>query len=65
MNKTIKDFTETELKAMAYDQLATIEQAQIVIKAINQELQARAGKTPVEEVTPPKEEEKKDENNNK
>lgn len=42
MQKTIKDFTETELKAMAYDNLATIEMAQANIKAINEELKARA-----------------------
>lgn len=46
--KTIKDYTETELKAMAYDNLATIEQAQANIKAINQELSERA-KKPVED----------------
>ena len=42
MNKTIKDFTIIELKSMAYDALATIEQAQANIKAINQELAERA-----------------------
>lgn len=54
--KTIKNYTETELKAMAYENIITIEQAQANIKAINQELKARAeGKqTPV-----PKEEKKK------
>lgn len=50
MNKTIKDFTDVELKAMAYDNLATIEQAQAVIKAINQELASRAN-TPVQTET--------------
>jgi hypothetical protein len=42
MNKTIKDFSETELKAMAYDCLANIELNQANVKAINDELQARA-----------------------
>ena len=45
--KTIKDFTVVELKSMAYDALATIEQAQANIKAINQELAERAKETPV------------------
>lgn len=56
MNKTIKDFTDVELKAMVYDNLATIEQAQANIKAINQELQARTElqNQPVPEITPKK-----------
>lgn len=41
MNKTIKDYSETELKAIAYDNLAQIEQCQLVIKAVNQELSLR------------------------
>ena len=40
--KTIKDFTDVELKAVAYDNLATIEQSQANIKAISQELAERA-----------------------
>lgn len=41
MNKTIKEIETMELKAIAYDQLATIEQAQNNLKAINQELASR------------------------
>lgn len=39
--KTIKDLSVVELKASAYDCLANIEQNQMIIKAINQELQSR------------------------
>ena len=41
MIKTIKDFTIIELKAMAYDQLIIIEQAQVNIKLINTEIAER------------------------
>lgn len=50
MNKTIKDFTDTELKAFAYDNLATIEQSQANLKTINEELARRAKEQPVAEV---------------
>lgn len=40
--KTIKDFTDIELKSFAYDALATIEKLQNDLKAINQELAERA-----------------------
>lgn len=40
-NKNITEFTVVELKALAYDQLATIEVAQNNLKAINQEFAAR------------------------
>lgn len=38
---TIKDISTNELKALAYDNLAQIEQCQINIKTINQELTSR------------------------
>lgn len=41
MNKQLKDFSTTELKAIAYDMIAQIEQNQMTIKAINQELATR------------------------
>lgn len=37
----MKELTTTELKAMAYDQIATIEKAQANLKAINEELLKR------------------------
>lgn len=52
--KTIKDFSVVELKALAYDEIVKVEQAQNNIKVINQELIARS-QPPVEskeEVTP-------------
>jgi hypothetical protein len=45
MYKQLKDYTETELKATAYDQLVVLEQAQTNIKVINQELASRAQNT--------------------
>jgi len=47
--KTIKDYTDVELKALAYDNLAQIEQGQTNLKAINAELELRA-KTKNEEI---------------
>jgi hypothetical protein len=46
--KELKDFSEVELKAASYDQLANIERCQENIKAINQEL-TRRSQAPVEE----------------
>lgn len=54
MNKTIKELTDTELKALVYDNLALIEQAQVNITAINTELKARAEVKPVPEIVEPK-----------
>ena len=42
MIKTIKDFTDVELKALAYDQIALIEQCQNNLKNINAEFEIRA-----------------------
>ncbi len=41
MQKTIKDFTITELKAMAFEQIQQMEISQNNLKAINQELASR------------------------
>lgn len=41
MNKTIKELSDVELKAAAYDNLAQIETCQENLKAINIELQSR------------------------
>jgi len=41
MQKTIKDFTVTELKAMAFEQIQQMEISQNNLKAINQELASR------------------------
>lgn len=38
MNKNINELNETELKAVAYDQLALIEQSQNNLRTINQRL---------------------------
>lgn len=46
MEKQIKDYTDTELKAVAYDVLSQIEVSKQTLAAINQELAGR--KTPVE-----------------
>ena len=43
--KSIKDLTEIELKAIAYDELAKLEVAQNNLKIINNELASRAEKT--------------------
>lgn len=50
MQKTIKEYTVIELKAIAYDAISRIERAQIEIKAINEELVLRQQETPVENV---------------
>lgn len=42
MNKKITDYTDTELKALAFDCMVSIEQQQNNIKVINQELTRRA-----------------------
>lgn len=39
--KTLKDLTVEGLKALAYDQLAAIEQAQNALRVINAELASR------------------------
>lgn len=44
MNTDIKTMTETELKALAYDQAALMNQAQINIKFIEQEIADRKSK---------------------
>lgn len=41
MAKDIKDYTEVELKALAYDELAKIEMAQLNLRAINTEIAKR------------------------
>lgn len=40
--RKIEDYSTTELKALAYDSLATIEAQQANIKFINEELKKRA-----------------------
>lgn len=54
--KTIKDFSVVELKAIAFDEIAKLEQAQANIKAINAELALRS-QPPVEQKAEVKEEE--------
>jgi len=54
MNKTIKEFTDVELKATAYDCLARIEQNQSLLQEINKELKLR-NDTPKEAITPDRE----------
>lgn len=39
--KGLKDYTETELKALAYDNFATVESSQNNLKLINEELARR------------------------
>lgn len=41
MNKQLKDYTDVELKALAYDVIANIERQQENLKIINQELASR------------------------
>ena len=60
MNKTIKDFSVTELKAMAFDQIISIEQSQNNLKVINQELVSRNENMVVKEEDKKVEEEVKD-----
>jgi len=60
MTKDAKEFTEVELKAAYFDEMAKVEFAQENMKVLMQELQARgqqASKSPKEEVKEePKEE---------
>ena len=61
----IKEISTSELKALAYDQLTLIEQAQNNLKTINQEILERQKSqqvVPEEQTTtePPKEEEQKE-----
>ncbi len=49
--KQITEYSEIELKAMAYDQMATIERAQANFKIINEELTKRTVATPAPEST--------------
>ena len=44
MQKGLKDFSEVELKALVYDNIAQIEKNQANIKIINQELANRGKK---------------------
>ena len=41
MNINLKDLSLTDLKALAYDQLANLENAQINLKAINEEIRVK------------------------
>ncbi len=59
-NRTInlKELSVQELKAMAYDQMASIENAQRILQALNGEITERANQpqaTPQEQVEPAKE----------
>ena len=54
MNKSIEQFTEVELKALAYDHLAAIERSQMTIKMINEELAKRAQVVPQKATEEPK-----------
>jgi hypothetical protein len=60
MQKNVQDFTDIELKAIAFDNLVQAEQCQNVIKTINNELASRAQNTqpkkPMDEQTTPQEE---------
>ena len=51
--KKISDLTVVELKSIAYDQMAQIENAQNNLKAINQELSARLNPTQTQAPAPP------------
>jgi hypothetical protein len=51
MQKQLKDFTEVELKALAYDNVAQLEQAQNNLKVINNELARRKQPEVTGEVT--------------
>lgn len=44
MQKQLKDFSDVELKAIAYDTIAKIEQEQKTLQTINNELASRANK---------------------
>lgn len=50
MQKELKDYSDVELKAISYDNLAQIEQCQSNIKIISQELATRSKKPEV--ITP-------------
>lgn len=59
MEKKLSDFTVTELKSIAYDQLSVIDSAQANLRVLNQEIanriqqsqqQSTAVTTPVEQV---------------
>lgn len=52
MKKELKDFTDIELKSIAYDCLATIQNNQNTLNAINEEL-ARRAQQPKSEVIEP------------
>ena len=53
--KELKDYTDIELKALVYDNVAQIEKAQVNMKVINQEL---ANRTQISQVKPPETEKK-------
>lgn len=42
----MNELTTTELKALAYDQIAAIEKAQAILKMVNEELNKRAEENP-------------------
>lgn len=45
MQKTLKDLTEIELKAIAFDEIQKINQAEKILNIINNELASRAKNT--------------------
>ena len=45
--KQLNEYSITELKAIAYDQLTSIERSQQVLRTINEELNRRAQMPPV------------------
>lgn len=47
--KQLNEYSITELKAIAYDQLTSIERSQQVLRTINEELNRRAQMPPVKE----------------
>jgi len=53
MNKQLHEYTETELKAIAFDSMVLIEQNQNNVKIVNQEL-ARRAEQPKQPETPKK-----------
>jgi len=50
--KTLKDLSVTELKALAYDQVLTIENAENALQAINAEIMTRKEAPPDAPGTP-------------
>jgi|TARA_R110000868_G_scaffold238378_1_gene492882 hypothetical protein len=50
MNKQISEFTEVELKAIAYDELAKLQSAQSNLRAINEELAKRNQQAPQDNI---------------